>query len=199
VYDVGTMPHRVEPPDHEKDTATPAPGDLELVRGFVALHDHNGDGSVSLAPSAETLAWWLREKQLASPRPNDPELDWALGVLEDLRTKVAENMGAPPDERALARLRKAALQSGLQVGFGGDRFAVTTRGVRGAIGRLLGISFVAGIDGSWSHLKECGSPTCRSVFFDRSRNGSGRWCSMDSCGNRSKVRAFRERERAAAK
>jgi hypothetical protein len=193
------MPHRIEPPDHEKDTATPAPGDLELVRGFMTLHDHDRTGRESVAPSAGTLAWWLKEKGLASPRPTDPDLGWALGVLEDLRTKVSENMGAPPDQRALARLREAAVESGLQIGFDGDRFTVTTRGVRGAIGRLLGIAYVAAIDGSWKHLKECGSPTCRSVFYDRSRNGSGRWCSMDSCGNRSKVRAFRERERAAAK
>ena len=26
------------------------------------------------------------------------------------------------------------------------------------------------LDGTWQHLKECADPTCRSVFYDRSRN-----------------------------
>ena len=29
---------------------------------------------------------------------------------------------------------------------------------------------------------------CRYLFFDTSRNGSRRWCSMDACGNRAKAR-----------
>src|SRR5919202_1451480 len=66
-------------------------------------------------------------------------------------------------------------------------------GVRGVLGRILGIAFVARVEGTWSHLKECRAEDCRSVFFDRSRNHSGRWCSMESCGNRNKVRAWRER------
>jgi predicted RNA-binding Zn ribbon-like protein len=36
------------------------------------------------------------------------------------------------------------------------------------------------------------------VFYDRSKNRSGRWCVMAECGNRAKVRAYRERERAKA-
>ncbi|HEX6579263.1 MAG TPA: CGNR zinc finger domain-containing protein, partial [Actinomycetota bacterium] len=34
------------------------------------------------------------------------------------------------------------------------------------------------------------------VFFDRSKNKSGKWCSMNACGNRAKVRAFRARQAA---
>ncbi|HWL91166.1 MAG TPA: CGNR zinc finger domain-containing protein, partial [Actinomycetota bacterium] len=34
------------------------------------------------------------------------------------------------------------------------------------------------------------------VFFDGSKNKSGKWCSMAACGNRAKVRAFRERQAA---
>ena len=34
------------------------------------------------------------------------------------------------------------------------------------------------------------------AFYDRSKNRSGRWCSMDSCGNVEKARAFRERNRS---
>ena len=63
---------------------------------------------------------------------------------------------------------------------------------------ILAIAFLAELDGSWSRFKECGDPTCRSVFYDRSKNRSGKWCVMAECGNRAKVRAYRERERAKA-
>jgi len=54
----------------------------------------------------------------------------------------------------------------------------------------------------WHRLKAC--PDCRWAFYDHSRNGSKRWCLMTaggpdgrSCGGIAKVRAHRERTRAA--
>lgn len=38
---------------------------------------------------------------------------------------------------------------------------------------------------------------CGWLFYDRSRNRSRRWCSMDSCGNRAKAKQHYERERGA--
>ncbi|HVT45530.1 MAG TPA: CGNR zinc finger domain-containing protein [Thermoanaerobaculia bacterium] len=37
-------------------------------------------------------------------------------------------------------------------------------------------------------LRECSGRDCSRLFIDRSRNGSRRWCSMEGCGNRAKVR-----------
>ena len=42
-------------------------------------------------------------------------------------------------------------------------------------------------------VRECGSDDCRLVFVDTSRPGRRRWCSMERCGNRQKVRALRAR------
>jgi len=41
-------------------------------------------------------------------------------------------------------------------------------------------------------VRECHDQSCRWLFLDQSKNHSRRWCSMDLCGNRSKVRRFRE-------
>ena len=57
-------------------------------------------------------------------------------------------------------------------------------------------ALLGGIDEAIAILKLCADETCRSVFYDRSKNRSGRWCSMSTCGNRAKVRAWRERQRA---
>jgi predicted RNA-binding Zn ribbon-like protein len=37
---------------------------------------------------------------------------------------------------------------------------------------------------------------CGFLFFDTSRNGSRRWCSMESCGNRAKARRHYQRTKA---
>lgn len=44
-------------------------------------------------------------------------------------------------------------------------------------------------------LRQCES--CVLHFYDTSKNGTRRWCSMQICGNRSKVAAYAERERRA--
>jgi len=37
------------------------------------------------------------------------------------------------------------------------------------------------------------------LLLSRSRSDRRRWCSMELCGNRAKVAAFRERQRAGTK
>jgi predicted RNA-binding Zn ribbon-like protein len=44
-------------------------------------------------------------------------------------------------------------------------------------------------------LRHCGGDECGWMFLDTSRNRSRQWCDMRDCGNRAKVRRFRERRR----
>lgn len=43
-------------------------------------------------------------------------------------------------------------------------------------------------------VRECANHECGWLFLDLSRNRSRKWCDMTTCGNRAKVRRFRERE-----
>ncbi|MEU1721614.1 CGNR zinc finger domain-containing protein [Actinomadura sp. ATCC 39365] len=43
-------------------------------------------------------------------------------------------------------------------------------------------------------IRECASDNCPLVFVDTSRPGARRWCAMERCGNRSKLRALRARQ-----
>ena len=45
-------------------------------------------------------------------------------------------------------------------------------------------------------IRECSADDCQLVFYDESRTNNRRWCSMQRCGNRAKVKAFRAREKA---
>jgi hypothetical protein len=187
--------------DEDGRAATPpAPGDLELVRAFLSVHDHVYGTRDSLPPSTSTIGWWLAEHGLIDPvtSPDAGDLRLASDVLEALRSRVRENMGDQRDPEAIHVLDDAARVTGLTVRFGTDGLTPTTEGVRGAIGRILAIAFLSELDGTWARFKECGGEDCRSVFWDRSKNRSGRWCTMKDCGNRAKVRAYRERERSSA-
>lgn len=44
-------------------------------------------------------------------------------------------------------------------------------------------------------IRECAADDCQLVFYDESRSNNRRWCSMQRCGNRAKVRAHRARLR----
>jgi len=44
-------------------------------------------------------------------------------------------------------------------------------------------------------IRQCEAPDCSWLFLDRSRNRSRQWCTMEDCGNVSKVRRFRQRRR----
>jgi predicted RNA-binding Zn ribbon-like protein len=42
-------------------------------------------------------------------------------------------------------------------------------------------------------IRECASDDCPLVFVDSSRPGARRWCAMERCGNRHKLRSLRAR------
>lgn len=60
----------------------------------------------------------------------------------------------------------------------------------GSVARDAVRLFGPGADG---RIRECSADDCELVYLDTSRSGNRRWCSMQRCGNRAKVRAHRAR------
>lgn len=54
------------------------------------------------------------------------------------------------------------------------------------------------IQGPGGRLKRCPGVACGWLFVDATKNGRRVWCSMSDCGNRSKVKRYRNRRRGAA-
>ncbi len=54
-------------------------------------------------------------------------------------------------------------------------------------------------EGPGAPVHTCASPTCMLYFYDTSRTGRRRWCSMAVCGNRNKVAAHARRTAARAR
>jgi predicted RNA-binding Zn ribbon-like protein len=177
-----------------------APGRLELVRELLNTRDVEEGTDVIATPAA--LARWLGDHGLGEPGLDASAADVAraLRVREALRALALANNGAALPPAAGEALDAQARRARLGVAFAGDGSApleATAGGVDGALGTVLGVVAEAIHDGSFRRLKACRADACRWAYYDSSRNGTRRWCSMEVCGNRTKVRAFRSRRAVA--
>ena len=181
--------------------SNPAPGELETVRAFVNTRDIDDDVEELSAPAE--LATWLQEHELAGNAraltAGPADLRRALELREALRAHLFAHHDQPLAEGAAQTLDAAARRARLTLRFSGSdetTLEPAAGGVDGALGRLLAIVARAIEQGTWQRLKACPADTCQWAFYDASRNRSAVWCDMRVCGNRAKVRGFRERTRA---
>lgn len=178
---------------------TLAPGRLETVRQFINTVDI--EAGTDEIESVAGLRRWLTGAHLLRPaaRVGRDDVAAARDLREALRVAAAANHdGGPLPADVLATLNQAAEHARLAVSITADRrWHLRSRagGVTGALGTIVVLLTDAMTDGSWSRLKVCMNDTCRWAFFDASRAGTGRWCSMRVCGNRAKQEAWRARRR----
>jgi predicted RNA-binding Zn ribbon-like protein len=174
-----------------------ATGRLGLIQDFVNTRELDPEREVLATPDA--LAGWLRVHGLLRDGPAvDADLRRAVELREALRRLLLANNGGEASDADVALLNRAALESSLRPRFlAGGQVALEpdAGGAQGALGRLLAEVSAAMNDGTWPRLKACANDECQWAFFDRSKNRSGHWCSMESCGNRAKARHFRQRRR----
>jgi predicted RNA-binding Zn ribbon-like protein len=177
----------------------PAPGELALVQAFINSHyDLEFEHGADLLATRHGVSGWLARHDLIrrSHRVTGPEHLEVVEVREALR-ELARGEG----ENGLSAEARRALNLGWPVEIGLDAHGprwqrIDGAGVRGALGFILAIAARAMIEGSWARLKVCPGEHCGWVFYDNSRNLSGRWCSMSVCGGRAKARAhYRRRHR----
>jgi predicted RNA-binding Zn ribbon-like protein len=178
----------------ERETAA---GDLGLVQAFVNTLDVL-PGTEELRDPDTLRSWLVANGLLREDEPVDgSDLKHAIAVREAMRAVIGGNIGRQVYPVEVATLNEAATASGLRLRFGRDgrpRLEPEATGPVGAMGRLVATLYSAMQDESWDRLKLCTDDNCRWVFFDRSKNHSSRWCSMESCGNRAKARRFRQKQ-----
>jgi predicted RNA-binding Zn ribbon-like protein len=180
----------------------PAPGQLALVQAFLnTYYDRNEPDGGEVLRSASALTSWLSAKGLTAAGIAADEADVRQAL--ELRAALRALVQTRPDtaSRAFwARLDRAAGGTCAAVTFaaGEPRFASPAgAGATGALGAIVAIAAVAMLDWSWTRLKICPGKHCGWVFYDHSRNDSGRWCSMSLCGAREKARRHYRRQRHA--
>jgi predicted RNA-binding Zn ribbon-like protein len=179
------------------------PHGLQLVIDFVNTRDLEL-GTDELETPAGLLGW-LRDRGVGGVSAGDLEGPLreaqrvrAVALREALRAALLAHSGGGPDAKALAELEGVAERGRLSVRFHPDGtvdVAPRAPGFAGSLARLLVPISAAAADGTWGRVKACRADDCRWAFYDHSRNRSGRWCDMAVCGNRTKVRTYRAKDR----
>lgn len=178
--------------------ANAAPGRLQVVQDFINTLDLD-DRSEQLAAPGDLSAWLEGRGLLPLPATaTGADLAMARELREGLRALLYANNTGEADAVALECLDRCEdnLDVRLRVRLGGTRQLILEpdgEGIQRALGELLAIVFESMLEGTWANFKACASENCRWAFYDTTRNHSGRWCRMASCGNRSKVRTYRTR------
>jgi hypothetical protein len=170
------------------DPSHHAPGRLELIRLFANTVDlYRGR---DLLADVDQASLTLRTLGLLADgeRFGEGELEQARGFRAAVRSVFVDDQAAPGT--GLPALEFRVVFNGVR------RIGAETTGT-GLWGRLTDLSvelLVADRTGQLSRLKACANPQCRWLFWDASRPGTGRWCSMRVCGGQHKARSYRARQ-----
>lgn len=174
---------------------TVAPGGLGLVHRLANTVGVTGAQEDQLADRARAQAWFAEAVgEWAADGRTAPALRITVA---DLAPMCALRAGLA---RAIAG-EDAGMTGAAQLSLGaGGRPSIDPRGRTAAEwlrSAVLAESLAAQLSGTWPRLKVCANPVCPTVFYDRSRNRSGAWHDVTTCGNRVNLRASRARRRQA--
>jgi predicted RNA-binding Zn ribbon-like protein len=180
-----------------------APEPLALVQAFANTVAEEGHFRWEAIGDPGSLRSWLSSRGLLADgeRVGEADVARAKEVRKALRSLLAANNGGEADAAAIRALNLTTERARLTVRFGADGRATLepgAGGVDGALGRVLAAVHASMEEGTWGRLKSCANATCGWAFYDRSKNRSGRWCSMEVCGNRMKTRAYRRRRQGTS-
>jgi predicted RNA-binding Zn ribbon-like protein len=184
-------------PSTQWENVKPAPGGLALMQRFVNTRNYLSGGDL-LADAEEATAWLTGQGLLGTgERIEERERERLVEFREVLRNLLSAHNGMPGAD--VQALNDFITSVDLRVRFGSDgrpglESAPGGELVERVVGRLLAEVVRAEAEGRWGRLKACSNEECRWAFYDASKNRSGRWCTMQVCGARHKMRAYRERK-----
>lgn len=173
-----------------------APGALEEVRAFI--------NTVEIAQVADplggddSLGEWCDRTGLCRGA-SKADLAELRRFREALRSVLEANVREGESAGRWSALQPFAGRAGFRMSItpeGALKLEPSGSDSDAAVSAVLAIAYDAVARGTWSRLKACRKHDCRWAFYDRSKNGSGAWCSMAVCGNRVKAQRRRTREKS---
>ena len=143
-----------------------------------------------LLERADSARVWLDAVLAERGGPHLPVGEADLPALRELRAVV--EAAIDPDGT-----QPRALRGSVEL-IAHDREAVSADASGGSAAAWLEASILVDrlrseVDGSRDRLKLCANPDCRVAFYDRSRNRSAVWHSVERCGNKLNLRKARAR------
>ncbi len=183
----------------DPDDRSPAPGDLRVVQALVnTLSGHTGADLIGIPADA---ASWLAAAGLrpAGSAVTSTEQRALVELRESIRAVLATHTHVANKPDAADRLTMALMHCRLMVSADPAGTVRLTSADQHPFARAVGAIAIAiaeaSATGTWARLKSCPGNRCGWAFYDRSPGGRSQWCSMQVCGARAKMRAYRSRVR----
>ncbi|WP_374016287.1 CGNR zinc finger domain-containing protein [Paenibacillus thiaminolyticus] len=177
---------------------------LAKMADFFNTHDrrmrYEGDPGIEHWSEPRRLYEWLLEHQLIAPSDtvSEEELQLARTLRNELRRTIVNNEHDGPVHRD--KLHELMSLFPFRIVFeeqSAQLIPLQADGRKG-LANILTQMFDLRRASLWHRLRVCTAEDCQWVFVDRSRPGTGRWCSMKACGNRAKNKTFREKRKSEA-
>jgi predicted RNA-binding Zn ribbon-like protein len=163
-----------------------------------------GRGMPDVTGSQESLRWWFEVVHLQAPSRIGPD-DLALASeLRESFSRAIDSIGqGVPLSLGDIELFNSVLRkqnSWYELGQRDDGVIVRTAlrsadTMEQALGPVIDSLSETLIHGDLTRLRTCAHPDCVLRFYDDSKSGTRRWCTMSSCGNRAKAAAFLQRKK----
>jgi predicted RNA-binding Zn ribbon-like protein len=177
-----------------RDAGKPAPDELALVQRFLntrstrsGFTDHFDDTATAQDAVSECLRAWADEN--GSTAPHIEVTTTTVTALKALRDRVLRHIVGERVE-VEARVTIGATEDGsLSIRPTGDELEWLESALWSAI-------LSAQENDTLKRLKLCPNEGCLSAFYDRSKNNSGVWHDVRTCGNMVNLRASRARRKA---
>jgi len=176
-----------------------APDGLALVQDFLNTRGIEGYGADLLADTASAGEWaenavgaWsaMRGTDVRPPALDDADLAKLRATRDTISGLVASE---PPSGRGVGPVSAA-----FELTDAGEvRLEPSGSGWRWLASALWGEILLGQHADTWRRIKQCHNHRCGSTFYDRSKNNSGVWHDVKTCGNAANLRASRARRRAA--
>jgi predicted RNA-binding Zn ribbon-like protein len=168
---------------------------------FVGTLKHRGlSKAEELLTTPERLSDWAVQAGLVDVpmEVTDDELATAIALREAIYRIVSGRLGDGESSAAdVGLVNEHASQPQLAPRLQPDGSISRAGTVPRLLARLAAdlLDMLAGPD--IGKVKNCVHPDCSRLYVDTSRAQTRHWCGMGTCGNKVKVQAFRERQRAA--
>lgn len=171
------------------------PADRDILLQFLWTQ-----GESDAIESPEKLRDWLAGLGLLEPGEpvTDDDVRFARRFRAATRSLCATHSGYELDPRTQAIFDQLNAEAPLQVTVTpGKQLQLRPggTGVMRALSSILALEYEAETAGDWDRFKTCKG--CGWAFYDESKNASKVWCDMGLCGTRSKMKAYRQRKKAA--
>lgn len=164
----------------ERFRLAPAPDGLKVVQDLLNTR----------AIDAYDLPDLIADGRSASATWGTPLSDDDAAALRKLRSDVEAAIAGKMAARPAVRVELVPDTDG------NVRLSPTGTGADWIASQIWSEVLLAQQADTWRRLKRCRNQACGSAFYDRSRNNSGVWHDVKTCGNVANLRASRARKKA---